>query len=187
MGDFRSRGHPGAPWVHRHKPNPWFCGCCGGTRPTCPGLPANGIELPRIPDSRRPPAARAPPRTNLRCESLRLKPPRALAWGPPGKTYPSGPPEARRRPASEIRRPAIPGKKYHAGDSEARRRPDESWDFIIINKGSPDGLRASARAALPVSLAQNRILGRSSPHLPDRRAVLLFLLFVFVLFCCCCF
>ena len=40
---------------------------------------ANGIRLPRIPDPRRPPAARASPRTNLRCETLRLTLPRALA------------------------------------------------------------------------------------------------------------
>ena len=40
---------------------------------------ANGIRLPRIPDPRRPPAARASPRTNLRCETLRLDLPRALA------------------------------------------------------------------------------------------------------------
>ena len=40
---------------------------------------ANGIGLPRIPDPRRPPAARASPRTNLRCETLRLDLPRALA------------------------------------------------------------------------------------------------------------
>ena len=40
---------------------------------------ANGIRLPRIPDPRRPPAARASPRINLRCEALRLDRPRALA------------------------------------------------------------------------------------------------------------
>ena len=40
---------------------------------------ANGIRLPRIPDSRPPPAAWASPRTNLRCETLRLDLPRALA------------------------------------------------------------------------------------------------------------
>ena len=39
FGGLSFQGHPGAPWVHRHKPNPWFCGCCGGTRPTCPGCP----------------------------------------------------------------------------------------------------------------------------------------------------
>ena len=40
---------------------------------------ANGIGLPRIPDSRRPPAAWASPRINLRCKTLRLDRPRALA------------------------------------------------------------------------------------------------------------
>ena len=40
---------------------------------------ANGIRLPRIPDSRRPPAAWASPRINLRCKTLRLDRPRALA------------------------------------------------------------------------------------------------------------
>ena len=40
---------------------------------------ANGVRLPRIPDSRRPPAAWAPPRINLRCKTLRLDRPRALA------------------------------------------------------------------------------------------------------------
>ena len=83
---------------------------------------------------------------------------------------------ARRRPASECRRPAIPGETYHAGargpGQEARggrppnaggppsfanrtihaiRRPEETWDFIILNKGlrTAWGLRARGTAREP--------------------------------------
>ena len=138
------------------------------------------------PDGGRPPYSGSPPSlaTKRTINAIRRpdggpiggRPP--YSGGPPipDKTYHKRDSEARRRPASECRRPAIPGETYHAGargpGQEARggrppnaggppsfanrtihaiRRPEETWDFIILNKGlrTAWGLRARGTAREP--------------------------------------
>ena len=36
----------GAPRVHEPSQKPWFCGCCGGTRPTCARVPPSITMAP---------------------------------------------------------------------------------------------------------------------------------------------